>query len=341
MFYPNLMADHCSIRLPSGRLSLPSQYPNSVYSGDQRCLRVVLRGGFFFDAPGSAIVRNQSRAKAVANIAPGDTFCSPARRRLLQTPCKLSYDYLYNDNQGTQHRAIGVEWINDNKAEILGWLVGDGTINNASQSVRFANSDVWCLKHLERLVTKEFPTVKVTWYSKQTGFDLTMTGGIHNPLRHFIRKMCFVEGFPTAASLFHESAQVSFLRGLWGADGWMSDKKGGNDVDMGLRRGTNTAFSSLMRDIHASHGLRGQRRDSPTKNYPDAHRLIFSGYANYRLFVDSIGQLRDKKLKYTPVVRTSPRVQTFADHTGDYWYETPVLKILRLPHAVSVYEIKP
>jgi hypothetical protein len=167
-----------------------------------------------------------------------------------------------------------------------------------------------------------------------------MTGGINNPLRHFIRKMCFIEGFPTAVSLFHSTAQVAFLRGLWGADGWMSAKKGGNDIDMGMRRSTNTAFSSLMRDIHASHGFRGQRRDSPTKNQPDAHRLIFSGYANYRLFVDLVGQLRDKRLSHSPVKKSAAKISTIKDKYGDMWYETPVLKILRLPKPISVYEVR-
>ncbi len=223
MFYPNVISDHCSIRLPCGRLSLPSQFPRSTFCGEERCLRVILRGGFFFDAPGRAIVRTATQTLSVQNIAPGELLMSPARRLLpTSSPTALPYDYFFNDNQGKQHHATGVEQITEGKAEILGWLLGDGTINNASQSVRFANSDVWCLNHLERLVNKEFPTVKVSWYNKLAGFDLTMTGGINNPLRHFIRKMCFIEGFPTAVSLFHDKAQIAFLRGLWGADGWMS-----------------------------------------------------------------------------------------------------------------------
>jgi hypothetical protein len=110
---------------------------------------------------------------------------------------------------------------------------------------------------------------------------------------------------------------------------------------MGMRRSTNTAFSSLMRDLHASHGFRGQRRDSPTKNQPDAHRLIFSGYANYRLFVEVIGQLRDKRLSHSPVKKTPIKCATRPDKYGDLWYQTPVLKILRLPNPISVYEVRP
>lgn len=339
--YPTELTGSSSYYGPGSRLLLLRE-PGAVATGVKQALRVEMRGGYYFEAPLTARMRlPDGRSPRVEDLRTGFVLFSPYDRPAPAGPCQVAYDYEWVDNNRKVHREKGQQLLTPLHAELLGWLVGDGTLHAERQSLRFANSDVWVLKHVERLVTRTFPSVKVTWYAKLAGYDITLTGGIKNPLRHFLRSMMFVEGWPTAVSSFDEECRNAFLRGYWGADGWVHVRKGGTDVDLGIRRCMNDGFTSLLRDLHASIGMRGQRRETPTKATPSLHRLVFSGYGNYRVFSARVGQVRDMKLEAPPVKRKIAPPPLTVDAAGCRWYETPISKIRDLgpcpcyevPHA--------
>lgn len=299
---------------------------SSGFVGDKECLRVTMRGGFSFDAPPEAVIQS----RRVSELRTGFKLYSPHERLAHAGPTEIHYDYEWSDNRKRVVHETGDLKVSPEHAELLGWLVGDGTLHAERQSLRFSNSDVWVLSHVQRLVESLFPQVKVSWYAKNAGYDITLTAGIRNPLRAFIRSMGFVDGWPAAITEFDEECRRSFLRGFWGANGWVHIRKGGNDVDMGLSRGNDDGFTSLMRDLHASIGMRGQRRETPTVANPNSHRLVFSGYANYRIFAEKIGQIGARQIEAPPVKRHPPvPTALMVDKQGHSWYLTPIQKIVR------------
>jgi len=293
--------------------------------GDMPTLRVTCRGGFYFDAPLEAWIQGHE----VSQLRTGDVLQAPCSR-----PCpaksEVSFSFVASNNRGQTQTYAGTETITDEAAELLGWIVEDGTVSSDRQSLRFSSSDAWALAHVEHLTSQAFPSVRVSYYAKNRGFDLTLTGGISNPLRAFIRKMDLVEGFPCGVFSLSAKGQASFLRGLWGAHGWVHTRKGGNDVDLGLKRTDNEAYTSLLRELHVSFQMRGQRRDTPTKEHPLLHRLVFSGYANYTKFFESIGQIGEKSLPHPPVRRAIEREAVFVDAYGAGWYKTRIQKIAKI-----------
>lgn len=323
--YPDLASSSSAVWSADGFPSLPQHIPGAVLAGNMQTLRVTCRGGFYFDAPPEAEVQGAS----VASLRTGRPFFAPFSR-----PCRAAslvpFSFLAANNRGQTQQFDGVETVSDVAAELLGWIIEDGTVTSDRQSLRFSSSDVWSLTHVENLTSQAFPSVRVSYYAKNRGFDLTLTGGISNPLRMLIRKMRLVEGFPCAAFLFSKSTMAAFLRGLWGAHGWVCSRKGGNDVDLGLKRTDNEAYTSLLRELHVYFGLRGQRRNTPTKETPLLHRLVFSGYANYSKFFDSIGQIGEKDLQAPPVRRQVEPEEVVVDVHGCSWYKTRIQKIVSL-----------
>jgi len=336
--YPELLTEHLAFSV-NGKIHFPIPYGLSKSPLAQKCVRVILRGGHFYDLPASTLVKTRPNDNPVpiALQTPGDPLPAPCSfRRQLTTD--LRYDYLASDNKGVSHRYRGVYHVTEAAAELAGWLLGDGSMHAERQSVRFANSDAGALQRVSRLAAKAFPSVRVGWYAKLSGYDLTFTAGINNPLKHFLRMLNFYEGCPLAVGQqFNGDILRAFLRGLWGADGWLYVRKGGNDVMFGLSRTGNEFLFSWLRLLHASLGLQGARE-------VDKHghsRLVFNGYINYAVFMREIGQIRNLQMPVAPVRRPRTQQATFIANRSEVWYDAPVLKVLNLPGAYHTYRLKP
>lgn len=334
MLYPSLLASTTAI-LHKGEITLPSEV--GAFEGTFPCKRVILKGGHYFDAPLSAPLRIPHRVK-VDRLRTGMTLHAPSSCPA-PSPAPIPYDYTAVNNAGRKKRFQGTFTPSEDEAELLGWLVGDGTIHSARQSIRFTSTDVWVLRHVQDLVEKAFPSVRISWYAKNIGFDIVLTGGINNPLRHFLRRQRFVDGFPCAVTLFGENTRNAYLRGLWGADGWLSVRKGGNDVVLGLSRSTVDGYTSMTRMLHALAGMNGQRRETPTKVFPNKHRLVFSGYRNYTVCRDMIGQIRHMVLKCPPTRRLHAEPTSFTVQ-GAAGHQARIIRILRLKDPRPCYEVE-
>lgn len=317
-----MLAAYCA---PSGELLPLERCARAVCVGARPCVRVTCRGGYTWDQP-------------------EDAPC-PATGTLLELPFSVPlpagpvhYSYVARDNHGVEHQYQGDLQPSPEQAELLGWLLESKATTNTGQSVRFASSDAWCLAHVDALAERAFPAISVRYFPKSVGFDITLTGGINSPLLHFLRCMDFYSGFPLAVWHFGRESALAFLRGYWGANGWLHSRKGGNDVDLGLCRRNDEAFTFQMRHLHAALGLRGQMRATPTKEHPTSHRLVFSGYRNYQLFSDLIGQLRDKRLPHAPIRKASQRDAPFT-RDGQLFYKTPVLHVRRLKESRIVWTL--
>lgn len=128
--------------------------------------------------------------------------------------------------------------IDNDLAELLGWLVADGNVNYAANSgagIYFKNTNLNYINRVKELAIKYFPEInvnqhehspiKATW---KTSYSLTFTSingrgksKGQNSLKEFIRAMDFHPcGFPRAVAKYFTKEQVcAFMRGLWAGDG--------------------------------------------------------------------------------------------------------------------------
>lgn len=334
--FPDLLAAHCAFS-SGGKIEFPTTHPAAYLVWNEPCLRVILRGGHFYDLPDHARLRPSPSAipepilsQTTGNLLPAPCYLPPAQLSV------VPYNYVAQDNRGNSHRYVGDVTVLPSQAELLGWLTGAGTLHSENQSIRFASGDQAALHRVKMLCTKSFPGVGVNWYPKLSGYDLTFTAGINNPLKHFLRQMDFQHGCPMAVGRhFSECGIQAFLQGLWGADGWLYTRKGGQDVIFGLSRSPNEYLFSWLRLLHAGLGLQGARET-------DKHgssRLVFNGYVNYARFMSKIGQIGSRKLPSVPIRRTAPTPPTYLANGGEMWYDAPVAKVLRLGKALPIYRV--
>lgn len=334
--FPSYVAEHTAI-CQGGKITFPPLFSGATHYKVMNLVRVLLRGGHCYDMAAHAIVPTPHAMLPFNQIAPG---C------LLPAPCALPrpsstvvpYSYTTTNNAGRATTCVGSRVVTPDEAELLGWLVGDGSLHAENQSIRFANGDAAVLQRVTMLCKQAFPDVKISWYPKVAGYDLTFTKGINNPLRDFLRQMDFYEGCPLAVGQhFAKPELVAFLRGLWGADGWCYSRKGGNDIMFGLSRTSNQHLLSWIRLLHAGLDIHGAREVA--KN--GSERIVFNGYPNYAAFMREIGQIGQRVLSAPPVRRAKPSPPHYLANAGESWYDAPVLKIVRLTTPSLVCKIYP
>jgi hypothetical protein len=251
----------------------------------------------------------------------------------------MPYDYWAPNNRGVLSNYKGKHIVTCYQAELLGWLLGEGSLHAERQSIRFISGDTAKLHRVALVSSRAFSNLNVRWYAKNGAYDLTLTSGIDNPLRHFIRMCDFYEGCPMAFGRhLSEDKTIDFLRGVWGANGWLYVKKGGNDVSFGLNRIRNEYLFSWLRLLHATLGMYGARETSKD----GAFRLVFSGYRNYATFKLKIDQIGDQRLAAAPVHRSMPTAPRYLAQDGNQWYDAPVLKVHHLAQSQTpIYEPSP
>lgn len=330
--YPTELAAHCAFS-KGGCIEFPETAQGTAIPVVP-CLRVVMRGGHFFDAPSTAKLRTATGSLFISFIRPSYTLPVPCALPRPKTSL-LPYSYSAANNRGVLSKYVGTHTVTEQQAELLGWLLGSDSLNNESQSVRFTSGETAKL-HRVQLLTKAFPGLTTKWYAKNGAYDITLTGGINNPLRHFLRMMSFYQECPMSVGrYFNNDCIKAFLRGVWGAQGWVYVRKGGNDVAFGLNRTSNIYLVSWLRLLHAGLGLQGfcefQKNGSM--------RLVFNGFRNYQTFMREIGQFGASALPACPVRKPVPEPVPYLANNGESWYDAPVLKVLRLGTPPQLYRV--
>ena len=330
--YPDVLAAHYAFSI-GGRIEFPET------AGWRSipvlpCARFIMRGGHYFDAPTTARIQTASGSLFLASVSTSCMLPVPCALPRKKTPV-MPYDYWAANNRGVSSQYQGYHTVTEAQAELLGWIMGDGSLHAERQSIRFTSADQGCLHRVQMLSHKAFPNLNAKWYAKNGAYDLTLTGGINNPLKHFVRMVDFYNGCPMAVGRHFDAATLrAFLRGVWSSQGWVYIRKGGNDVMFGLNRVRNEYLFSWMRLLHAGLGLQGSRETSKE----GAFRLIFNGFRNYQVFMREIGQFGTSKLPAVPVRKPTPLPPTFLANGKESWYDAPVLKTLRLRTAAPLYQ---
>ena len=330
--FPTAIAGHCAIS-HRGAIEFPDTAGWRRRTQTEDCVRVILRGGFYFDTPASTVIHLAHESLPVTQLRAGTMLPAPC---LLPCPgvSEMPYDYTASNNAGNPVRYAGNHVVTEAQAELLGWILGSESLHNGHQSIRFTSADRDRVHRVQELSAAAFPDVHANVYDKDGAYDLTLTGGINNPVRHFVRMVDFYEGCPMAVGRHFDLICLrAFLRGVWGAQGWVYPRKDGDDILFGLNRIHNEYLFSWMRLVHAGIGLQGSRETSKE----GAFRLIFNGFRNYRVFISEIGPFGTGDIPALPERKALPMPPTHLANGGELWYDAPVIKVTQAGH-LPVFE---
>lgn len=255
----------------------------------------------------------------------------PSCASLQFTPTdRLTYSYERIDNRGNSIKEGGTDPVSLEQAELLGWLVGAGTINK-DQSVRLALKDQGSVHTAMSVVQKASGSCEVNVYPKAAGFDITITKG---DIHHQIRRMGFHNKFPCGISRLSERHVRAFLHGLWATDGWGYTKNGGNEIILGLSQAKCPYLLHGVAMLHAGLGI--NYRMEPKNS---SHRIIVYGYNDYRNLLRLVGSVGAFNLMHSPVPK-APKTQTIrVAKSGARWYEATVQRSLHLP-SINAYSLR-
>lgn len=251
-----------------------------------------------------------------------------------------AYDKYVNMHR-TDHHEGNFE-MNEELAELVGWLTADGSMR-PGQSVKFTNNNRDYLNRVASLVRKYFPDVDVKWYEKGKGYDLIFsTTGNHsgqNSLKDFIRIMDYdASGFPKAVNYFTKEQVAAFFRGMFASDGYVNQKDEKN-IDLGLACGNDRTYAEFCRELLNKLGVRGQvKGEKMKKGTSTFYRVVICGQRNLRLFKETIGEIPGKPIPDMNYTREN-NVETFTEIDGEYLMFRRIVSI-RLAGTADVWDVE-
>jgi hypothetical protein len=301
-------------------------YSSGTKSGPSDRYQITLAGGRVLNVPVVARLHDPTGTVRAQNILSGYR-CLALLYVEPPATSDVPYSYTWKDNHSVEHKEQGVHTFTEDECELIGWLCASKSVDAYRQAVRFSSSEAGALHRVEMLSKKAAPTVTVSIYAKNRGYDLVFTEGINNSLKHLIKKLGATEGTPRAFCELDKACRRAFLRGYWGANGWAYTRKNGKDVTLGLQAVAEPSVVHWQQAIHSMIGMRGAIRTIKSGR----QRLVFDGYPNYATFLREIGQIGSLSLPTLPV-QTASKLKTVAIGSC-VWYETTVRKITRLAHG--------
>lgn len=214
--------------------------------------------------------------------------------------------YLYTKYEGKAEKTFsGVLTMNDELAELVGWLTADGYLSGKWQSIKFTNTNRHYIDRVRYLVTKYFDDITPKEYVKGNGWDLLLTTNskdYRNSLKDFIRQLDFYMGYPKGLNFFTRSQVCAFFRGLYAGDGCLGfytlndSYRGQFTLACGLSRIKAEYLKELLNKLGIKTSLREQIGEKST-----APQYILCTYDSLSLkrFNENIGEILDKPfLKY-------------------------------------------
>lgn len=284
---------------------------------------IVLLGGGRIDLPALSEYSPDRDSPADRPLDPLPlTLPAPRCLPFPQTD-RLTYSYQRIDNRGRSITETGTDTISLLDAEVLGWMVGCGTLQSAGQSLRAAASSVGGLHRLNLLLSNCFKNSKVSAYPKASGYDLTITGG---DARHLLNRFEFCGRFPCAISRLSRNHVRAFLTGLWACEGWAFTKRGGNSVICGLGFMDDPFLVSGLQMLHSGLGLTVGIEQAKT----GSRKLVFTGYSEYHTLKTEIGSFASSNFVSPPVPKIPKHPATAIALDGVVWYAAKVRRGLRI-----------
>lgn len=326
IFSRQCIAEGSVIHTRDGKLVPIENHPDSWLTDENAdILDIRVRGGRVIRCTPNHPISTNKGWVAAGNLKKGDRVtCLQEWNRFGEGVVPYSFNKYVN-----MYRTDTIEGeyvINNELAELLGWIATDGYFAEG-QSVKFTNINPTYLNRVRYLVEKYFTDIKIKEYKKGNGKDLLFTTGSnnrHNSLRDFLRAMEFQHGFPTAvANYFTREQVIHFIKSSYAGDGYIHHKKkrlNRDSVEIGLSCGNNRTYAEYYRELLSKLGLNGQIKEeklpkcSPGKIFK---RVLIGGTRNARKFRDTIGAIMDKPL-IVPCVSRENNIETFSGIDGEF-----------------------
>jgi len=214
----------------------------------------------------------------------------------------IPYSFERYVNIHSTENITGKYTMNEELAELVGWLTSDGSFNQG-QSIKFTNINTEYLDRVESLVKKYFKDITPKRYAKGKGFDILFTTGEKsrfNSLKTFIRILNYDEsGYPKALNYFTKEQVCAYFRGMWAGDGYIHLKKDQKNIEIGLSCGNNYPFADFHRELLNKLGLSGQVKAELMNKNKDGtkfNRIVIGGQRNAIKFRKIIGEILGKEM---------------------------------------------
>ena len=194
--------------------------------------------------------------------------CSRLLKSRTNGNCKYKFDTNFFKKIDTQE-----------KAYLLGWIASDGNIRKTQISIFINKKDEEILYKLKKIICNDLPITK----RKDNNYGIVISSKqIVNDVCKLLKidagKKCFSVSFPDIRDEF----KISFLRGLWDGDGWVS-KKSAKNFETGIRMNSIymiTYISNFLKEkINIKHGC---------YKTIDGGMVIKFGYSNGIKFLDAL-----------------------------------------------------
>jgi hypothetical protein len=337
------LAEGTVIHTRDGGLVPIEDHPDSWLTGERDIFEIRAEGGYIVRATDNHPIFTNRGWKTVRELVSGDEIA------VLTSWNKWGDDivpYSYSFRRGKTQRILeeGTITVNKEVAELLGWLTGDGTCmrggKQRKQSIKLTNVTTEYIERVEELVAAHFPDVTPKKYPKGKGYDVLLTGDSHayghNSLKHFMRCMQFVNGFPTAvANYFSRENVCAFFKGMYPTDGYVYYRKKSQKYECGLSGGNNWIYAQYNRELLNKLGVRSQVKQERIKKNKDGSkfcRIVFSGSDNAETF-NSIINIQGKKSPRVSTWGRKPRYKLengFVGEDGESLHYTMLLRIIRI-----------
>jgi hypothetical protein len=220
------------------------------------------------------------------------------------------------ENWSKKEIISGVYKVNNNLAELLGWLVADGNFKIGKKgSINFRNTNINYINRVKELVEIEFPDININLkkypgnlHKKENYFlNFYAKEGIgqskgKNSLKEFLKTMNYHPcGFPRAVAEYFTKEQVcAFMRGIWGGDGNFYFGKRYADINTfeatlacSLNRTYAEYCSALLTKLGIPNKITSQFGKKTTAPF---YCCKFKNKYSMNKFRDVVGQVLDKTI---------------------------------------------
>lgn len=330
LFSRQCIAEGSIIHTQDGRLVRIEEHPNAWLTDEKaELLEIHIRGGHIVRCTKNHPIMTEAGWIPAGLLREGDKVVVLDKWKRFGDGY-VSYSYEKYVNMHRTDKVEGVFEMNDELAELVGWLTTDGSISSKKQSLKFTNIRMEYLKRVEYLVLKYFKDVKVKWYKKGNGYDLVFSTGSNNrfnSLKDFISIMDYdVEKFPKSVNYFTESQICAMFRAMFASDGYVHQRDEKN-VEIGLACKNSRTYAEFFRELLNKLGIRGQiKEEYGKKSKRPFYRILISGQRNIQVFKETIGSIPLKEIPSLEYTREN-EVRTFKNVDGEEFYYSRITSI--------------
>ena len=331
-----MMSRQCLLRgtiihTRDGKLIPIEEYKDAWKTNDNASIfEIHVKGGHIIKCTGNHPIKTQNGWKRADELTKQDwVLCLDYWDKFGNGKIPYHYETYVNIHSNNKIHN-GIFEMNDELAELVGFITSDGYFKNPRQSCKFTNINQHYLARVKYIVEKYFPDIHIKEYKNGKGSQLLFTTGKKdnkNSFKDFIRILNYDENrIPRALNYFTKSQLCAFFRGMWCGDGWISKKTKRNKLsyEMGLSGKTSWEYAQFLRENLNKLGIRGSiKQEWFKKSTQWFYRISIGGQRNRINFINTIGDILDKPMPDIKYAKGCNPLKTEKGLDGEHLYYSP------------------